>query len=65
MFFLCSWQEVTSAGEGSNQIGMDMYTFCEALGAKEVRSIVTVTVVNGIRTRMVAYRTYSRGTLLL
>ena len=31
-------QEVTSEGEGSKQIGMDMYTFCEALGPEEVRA---------------------------
>lgn len=30
-------QEVTSEGKGSKQIGMDMYTFCEALGPEEVR----------------------------
>lgn len=30
-------QEVFGEGEGKNQIGMDMYTFCQALGPKEVR----------------------------
>lgn len=29
-------QEVSAEGEGKNQIGMDMYTFCQALGPKEV-----------------------------
>ena len=31
------FQEVSAEGEGKNQIGMDMYTFCQALGPKEVR----------------------------
>lgn len=30
-------QEVHEEGEGAQQIGMDMYTFCEALGPEEVR----------------------------
>eukprot|EP00903_Cladosiphon_okamuranus_P005957 g5882.t2 len=35
MFFQFLGKEVKSAGEGSKQIGMDMYTFCEALGPEE------------------------------
>lgn len=37
-----SWvcpQEVTGRGQGRNEIGMDMFTFCEALGPKEVRTL--------------------------
>ena len=30
-------QEVTADGKGSKEVGMDMYTFCEALGPEEVR----------------------------
>ncbi|CAN0373116.1 unnamed protein product, partial [Ectocarpus sp. 13 AM-2016] len=35
MFFQFLGKEVTSEGEGSSQIGMDMYTFCQALGPEE------------------------------
>ncbi|CAN0122225.1 unnamed protein product, partial [Scytosiphon promiscuus] len=35
MFFQFLGKEVKAEGEGSQQIGMDMYTFCEALGPEE------------------------------
>lgn len=34
---ICAVQEVSAGGKGRGDIGMDMYTFCEALGPEEVR----------------------------
>lgn len=36
MYVVAVMQEVAAEGEGANQIGMDMYTFCQALGPEEV-----------------------------
>ncbi|CAN0360664.1 unnamed protein product [Ascophyllum nodosum] len=35
MFFQFLGKDVSSAGQGKTDVGMDMYTFCQALGPKE------------------------------